>query len=131
MRGRFLDFLLCVAVALVVLFVASLALIPSCDRTHRRVAIVGAAHWLDGAYRDYTNRGYLTNSAQTYRVSVASNAVTIGSSHYQCVLQLPVFHMGQQEGTLAVTSNRIFIWFGSNSPPMIVSNGFRSPLFGH
>lgn len=95
------------------------------------MAILGAAHWLDFAYRDYTNMGYFTNSPQTYQVSMASNAVTIGSAPYQCVLQLHVFHRGEREGTLAVTSNRTFIWFGSNSPPTIISKGFKPPLLGH
>src|SRR5262245_51307511 len=119
MRGTFGDRVLLFLTALFVLFVAFLMFLPSMHRVDRRIGMIGGAEMLGRAYDGYTNSGALTNSGGVW---LSSNTVTISGTRYQCLLETRPPRIGS-EGTLAMTSNRIFIWLPSNAPPEIIRPG--------
>jgi hypothetical protein len=119
MRRTFGDLVLLVLAALFVLFVAFLMFLPSMHRVDRRIGMIGGAEMLLWAYDGYTNSGVLTNSSGVW---LSSNTVTISGTQYQCLLETRPPRI-ESEGTLAMTSNRIFIWLPSNAPPKIIRPG--------
>ncbi len=80
------------------------------------------------AAEDFAKYGHVTNvrssSDQFWR---CSNFVTVAGTHYQCYAGVSGGQFGQ-EGVLAVTTNEVFIWLGSNGPPKIIDAGYKAHL---
>src|SRR5258708_3701455 len=77
------------------------------------------SYMLKIAAEDFAKYGYVTNvwssSAQFWR---CSNLVTVAGTQYQCYAGVGGGQF-DQEGVLALTTNEVFIWLGSNRPPKI------------
>ena len=95
----------------------------------RRASLTDGMGRLKAAYVEYTERGGITNySEYGYQVSLSSNVVIIGGTQYCCFAEVGG-GWGYEGGTLAMTTNRIFIWLDSKRPPKIVTSGHQPPLF--
>jgi hypothetical protein len=99
-------------------------------QAERRVSVVVGEGALASAYKDYTNSGFLTNDSASYQVWLSSNMVTIGGTQYPCLLELRSDRFSDA-GTLAMTTNRTFIWLDRHGPAKIVNPGYKPPLFGY
>ncbi|MBI5772568.1 MAG: hypothetical protein HZA89_02355 [Verrucomicrobia bacterium] len=81
------------------------------------------------AYKDYQQHGYVTNYASSgYQVWLSSNVVTIANTQYQCFITVRD-HKFYNEGTLAMTTNQVFIWLDAKRPPKIIDANYRTPVF--
>jgi len=63
-----------------------------------------------------------------FRVWLSSNVVSIGGTQYQCFLTT-TNHWFQDEGALAMTTNREFIWLDCKRPPKIIGPNYKPPIF--
>jgi hypothetical protein len=84
------------------------------------------------AYKDYALHGYVTNyGASGYQVWLSTNVATIGGTQYQCFITVRDSKLSD-EGTLAMTTNQVFIWLDAKRPPKIIDaaqkgeNSFQS-----
>jgi hypothetical protein len=81
------------------------------------------------AAKDYAEHGYVTNyGARSYQVWLSTNVVSIGGTQYQCFITTTNSKF-YDEGSLAVTTNRVFIWLDSKRPPKIIGTNYRAPIF--
>jgi hypothetical protein len=95
----------------------------------RRASLINGMNGLRVAYSDYQERGYVTNYSTTgYRVWLSTNVVMIGGAEYHCFAEVGDA-WGYDGGTLAMTTNQIFIWLDTRRPPKIVTSGHQPPLF--
>jgi hypothetical protein len=83
---------------------------------------------------DSINRGldclrFTNYPTSGYRVWLSTNVVTIGGTQYQCFAEVGG-GWGYDGGTLAMTTNQIFIWLDTERPPKIITNGYRPSVFG-
>jgi hypothetical protein len=91
------------------------------ERIMRRVAITEGKSLLKAAYRDYLQRGYVTNGNRNYHVWQPTNAlITIAGRQYECVLAIRV-GKAYGSGALAMTTNYTFIWLDDKRPPKIIN----------
>jgi hypothetical protein len=124
------KFLVICATIGLLLFFGLLFLLPFFHRDERRVSIIAGEQALVWAYNDYTNSGVVTNDSRTYQVWLSSNKLSIGGTQYQCLLELRSDRLAD-DGTLAMTTNRTFIWLDRNGPAKIIPAGYKPPLFGY
>ena len=95
----------------------------------RNAGIIMARGSLKIAYKDYQEHGYVTNYGSSgYQVWLSTNVVTIGSTQYPCFITVRDSKFCD-EGVLAMTTNRVFIWLDAKRPPKIISASYRAPLF--
>lgn len=99
-------------------------------RAQRGVAMADGRVVLGYDYGHPANIWYSTNAWSAYHVWLSSNTVTIGGTEYHCFLEMRSQLLGRH-GTLAITSNRTFIWLGDNAPPKIIPLDYKPPLFGY
>jgi hypothetical protein len=98
-------------------------------RSVRHAGIIVGKSSLKMAYKDFTERGFVTNYGATgYEVWLSSNTVFIGGTQYQCLITVRENKFFGQ-GTLAITTNQIFIWLDAKRSPKLIEPGYRPPLF--
>lgn len=92
--------------------------------------IVQARFNLKMAYKDYLGHGYVTNNWRSsgYQVWLSTNIATIGGTQYQCFITARDSKF-YDEGTLAMTTNQVFIWLDAKRAPKIIDSSYRSPIF--
>src|SRR5947209_4280165 len=79
-------------------------------RALRHASLIDGRNQLRVAYDHYTKHGYITNYATSgYRVWLSTNAVNIGGTQHQCFAEVGG-GWGYDGGTLAMTTNQVFIW---------------------
>ena len=117
--------IICLGLALVVVLGA---LFTSCHRADRRVAIIWAEQLLADAYNSATNNDSQA-SRSDYQVLPSSNSPAIDGIKYQCALELR-WGRFENQGVLAITTNRMFIWIGRDGRSKVIPVGYRPPLFG-
>ena len=95
----------------------------------RNAGIIMGRSSLKMAYKDYLEHGYVTNyGASGYQVWLSTNVVSIGGVQYQCFITVRDGKF-YDEGTLAMTTNQVFIWLDAKRPPKIIDTNYRAPLF--
>ena len=95
----------------------------------RNAGIIEGRWTLKMAAKDYAEHGYVTNYGSRHAaVWLSTNVANIGGTQYQCFITT---HNDKfyDEGSLAVTTNQVFIWLDSRRPPKIISTNYRAPLF--
>ena len=81
------------------------------------------------AAKDYAEYGYVTNyRASSYQVWLSTNIVSIGGTQYQCFITTTNGKF-YGEGSLAMTTNQVFIWLDSKRPPKLIGANYRAPIF--
>jgi len=81
------------------------------------------------AYADFTDHGYVTNYPTSgYHVWLSTNVATISGTRYQCFAEVGG-GWGYDGGTLAMTTNQIFVWLDTVRPPKIITAGYRPSVF--
>ena len=97
-------------VLLVICVLLALSVIHSTSL--RRASLTDGMNRLRVAYDGYTVHGYVTitnRPTSSYQVWLSTNVVTIGSTKYHCFAEVGG-GWGYEGGTLAITTNRGFIW---------------------
>ena len=98
-------------------------------RSLRHASLIDGRNQLRVAYDDYTEHGYITNYPTSgYRVWLSTNIVTIDGTQYQCFAEVGG-GWGYDGGTLAMTTNQVFIWLDTERPPKIITNGYMPSVF--
>jgi hypothetical protein len=97
-------------------------------RAMTRAAMLNARAFLQAAYADYERTGTLREQGDKAHVRIVTNAVVIDGINYQCALAVdwPYF---SGEGSLAVTTNRVFLWLDKTKGSKVIDSGYRPPLF--
>jgi hypothetical protein len=117
------------AIVIALLFLGLCTVSYLYGRSFRHAGILEGKGLLKMAYKDYTERGFVTNYGSTgYQFWLSTNVVSIGDTQYQCLITLRNSKFYGQ-GTLTMDSNQVFIWLDSNHPPKIIGAGYRPPLF--
>ncbi|HZR16290.1 MAG TPA: hypothetical protein VFE51_03100 [Verrucomicrobiae bacterium] len=99
------------------------------SRSLRHASLIDGRNQLRVAYDDYSKTGQITNHPTSgYRVWLSTNAVTIEGTQYQCFAEVGG-GWGYDGGTLAMTTNQVFIWLDTERPPKIISNGYMPTVF--
>jgi hypothetical protein len=118
-----------VAAIIIVLFLGLCAVSYLYGVSLRNAGIIMGRGSLKMAYKDYLEHGYVTNyGASSYQVWLSTNVVTIGGTQYQCFITVRDAKFYDQ-GTLAMTTNQVFIWLDAKRPPKIIDASYRAPLF--
>jgi hypothetical protein len=95
----------------------------------RNAGIIEGRSFLKVAAKDFAQFGYVTNvSSSSYRFWLSTNVVMIGGTQYHCYAEVGGGKF-YDEGTLAITTNQIFIWLDSKRPAKIMDGNYRAPLF--
>jgi hypothetical protein len=95
----------------------------------RQAGIIQGRNALKIAAKDFRELGYVTNVwSSSCRFWLSTNVVTIGGTQYQCYAEVGGGKF-YDEGTLAITTNEIFIWLDAKRPPKIIEANYRAPLF--
>jgi len=95
----------------------------------RYAGIIEGRMSLKMAENDFLEHGYVTNYASRFQqVWLATNVVSIEGTQYQCFIAT-VNDLFRGEGTLAMTTNHVFIWLDNKRPPKIIDSNYRPPLF--
>src|SRR5687768_9800683 len=95
----------------------------------RNAGIMAGRSFLRVAPNDFAELGYVTNVySSSYRFWLSTNVVTIGGTQYQCYAGVSGGKF-YDHGTLAITTNQIFIWLDRKRPAKIIDAGYRASLF--
>lgn len=95
----------------------------------RNAGIVEGKWSLKMAAKDYAEHGYVTNhGAKSYQVWLSTNVVRIGGTQYQCFITTTNGKF-YGEGSLAMTTNQMFVWLDSKRPPKLIGTNYRAPIF--
>ena len=94
----------------------------------RNAAMIEGRSALKTALQDYSKLGYVTNYGSHEKVWLSTNIANVGGTQYTFFAEayVPKF---LNEGTLAVTTNQVFIWLDNSRPPKIITNNYRAPYF--
>jgi hypothetical protein len=94
----------------------------------RNAAMIEGRIALKTALQDYAKFGYVTSYGSQDKVWLSTNVTKIDGTQYICFAEayVPKF-LG--EGTLAVTTNQVFIWMDKSRSPKIITNNYRAPYF--
>lgn len=118
-----------IALSFLVLFLGLCAIAYLYSVSLRNAAIIEGRNALLVAAKDYAEHGYVTNyGSRGYQVWLSANFVRIGGTQYQCYITTTNGKFGD-EGSLAMTTNHIFIWLDSKRPPKIIGTNYRAPIF--
>ena len=99
------------------------------NRALRFASLINGRNRLKVSYEGFVRLGHITNYPLSgYQVSLATNTVTINGQPYQLFARVED-GWGYGGGSLAMTTNQIFIWLDPIYPPKIITNGFRPSLF--
>ena len=119
----------CTASIVVLLVIALLGFSLLQGRSLRHASLIDGKNQLRVAYDDFTKHGYITNYPTSgYRVWLTTNTVAIGGTQYQCFAEVGG-GWGYDGGTLAMTTNQVFIWLDTERAPKIITNGYRPSVF--
>jgi hypothetical protein len=95
----------------------------------RQAGIIEGRLFLKMAAKDFAEHGYVTNYGSSgYQVWLSSNIVSIGGTQYQCFITTTNAKF-YDEGSLAMTTNQIFVWLDNERPPKIITTNYRVPIF--
>jgi hypothetical protein len=114
--------------ALVLLFVIGICFVAYAHGVAlRNAALIAGRSTLKSASLDYQERGYVTNYGRSSQVWRSSNVVSIAGTQYACAF---VVHSDRfnNEGTLAMTTNGVFIWLDVKRGPKIIDARYRPPF---
>jgi hypothetical protein len=118
-----------VGMVFLVLFLGLCTVAYLYTNTLRRVGILDGKADLKMAAKDYAKFGYLTNYGPgSYQVWHSTNLVTIDGTQYQCFIATTNRRF-QGEGSLAMTTNQVFIWLDNKRSPKIIGRNYQAPLF--
>jgi hypothetical protein len=93
-------------------------------RSLRHASLIDGRNELRGAYGHYTKHGYVTNYPTSgYLVWLSTNIVTVDGTQYQCFAEVGG-GWGYDGGTLAMTTNQVFIWLDTVRAAKIITNGY-------
>jgi len=110
------------------LFICLGAFCVLAGRSERSAYMKQQINMLKIAAEDFAKYGYVTNVWSTdERFWLSTKVVTIAGTNYHCYAEVAGGQFGQ-EGTLAVTRNKVFIWLGSNQSPKIIDSEYKPPL---
>jgi len=111
---------------LVLLVLVAVSLLQG--RSLRHASLIDGMNCLKVAYDDYTKEGYVTNyPTSSYRISLSTNVAVVGGTQYQCFAEV-AGGWGYEGGTLAMTTNKIFIWLDPKRAAKIINVGYIPPL---
>ena len=80
------------------------------------------------AYTNYVAAGTVQPNG-SFKPYVFTNAISVSGASYPCVVAMEIRH-GFGKGTLAMTTNEVFVWIESGRPPRILpSPAYRAPYF--
>lgn len=96
------------------------------DQFERHVSITMGKALLDSAYKQYLKDGTVTTNHPSYKLWMSTNSVMIGGTNYSCFAQIQ-WKKAYGESSLAMTTNRTFIWLDSKGPPRILDEDHRFP----
>ncbi len=71
-------------------------------------------------YKEYDQGGYLGYTSSSWRIWPTNVVASIGGTNYQCVLAAK-FENHWGRGSLALTTNGVFIWLDEQGPPKIAN----------
>lgn len=95
----------------------------------RQAGIIEGRNSLRMAAKDFVEHGYVTNyGASSYEVWLSKTTVNIGGTQYLCYLTTTNGKFND-EGSLAMTTNQVFIWLDKRRPPKIIGASYRAPIF--
>src|SRR5689334_8870704 len=96
-------------------------------RSLRQVAIMEGQAILKRASKHYVEQGFMRNSG-TFTVLLATNAVSVGATQYQYFI---IARLGKfaNEGTLAMTTNEVFLWIDSQHRAKTIEKTYRPRFF--
>ena len=95
----------------------------------RNAGMINGRSHLMIAHKDYLEHGYVTNyGVSSYQVWLSTNVATIGGTQYQCFITVRDSKF-YDEGTLAMTTNQVFIWLDAKRPPKSSDASYRAPIF--
>ena len=118
-----------VAIVILILFLGLCAVAYLYGVALRNAAIIEGRTDLKLAAKDYADHGYVTNNgARSYQVWLSTNVVSIGGTQYQCFVTTTNDKF-YGEGSLAMTTNPVFVWLDSTRPPKIIGTNYRAPIF--
>src|SRR5436190_14774509 len=118
-----------IGLVILVLFLALCTVAYLYSISLRHAGIIEGRMSLKMAAKDYAEHGYVTNYGSTgYDVWLSTNTVTIGGTQYHCFVTTTNAKFGD-EGSLAMTTNQVFIWLDRKRPPKIIGTNYRPPLF--
>ena len=97
-------------------------------RSLRHAGITEGRGILRVALSDFHELGYITNYSTSYRVSPSTNVVSIAGREYSCFATLSggKFH---DAGTLAITTNEVYIWLDAHAAPKLIESDYKPPYF--
>src|SRR5262245_25074693 len=94
-----------------------------------QAAIVEGKSLLEVASKDFEKIVYVTNvSSGSYWFWLSTNVVTIGGTQYYCYAEAGGVSF-RNKGTLAITTNQVFIWLDAKRPPKIIDASYQVQLF--
>lgn len=112
------------------LFICLGAFCVLAGRSERSAYMKQQIYMLKIAAEDFAKYGYVTNVwSNDERFWLSSNVVTIAGTRYQCYAEVAGGQFGE-DGALAVTTNKVFIWLGGNQSPKIIDADYKPPLSG-
>ncbi len=76
----------------------------------------------------YEQFGYVTNYNRHSQVWRSSNIVSITGAEYACFFTARSERFNK-EGSLAMTTNGVFIWLDAKRGPKIIDASYRPPFF--
>ena len=94
----------------------------------RNSALISGKNDLRQASIHYAQHGYVTNYSRHSQVWRSSNVVSIAGAPYECSFTVRSEKFNH-EGTLAMTTNGVFIWLDAKHGPKIIDAGYRPPFF--
>jgi hypothetical protein len=116
-----------IVLSILVLWVVAIAYLYSIAL--RNAGIIEGRMALRMAAKEYAEHGYVTNyGARGYQVWLSSNAVSIRGTQYWCFITTTNAKF-YDEGALALTTNREFIWLDNTRPPKLIGTNYRARLF--
>jgi hypothetical protein len=118
-----------IAIVFLILFLGLCSVAYLYSVALRNSGIIEGRWALKEAAKDYAEHGYVTNyGSRHYEVWLSTNMVSIVGTQYQCFITT---HNSKfyDEGSLAITTNRVFIWLDKKRPPKIIDTNYRAPLF--
>ncbi len=118
-----------VGIVLLILFLVLCTIAYLYGVAMRNAAIIEGRMDLKMAAKDYAEHGFVTNyGARSYQVWLSTNVVSIGGTQYQCFITTTNDKF-YDEGSLAMTTNQMFIWQDSMQPAKIIGTNYRAPIF--